>query len=377
MHAAPALHAERRVRASKDHELVLVRQRPEAEQPLESRVVAVVRRRAEQQDAARPARERIGGHPTLRAAAHGVRLVDDDEIPYVLRGARQHVRLLQEIHRSDPHAGDIPRRRAAESGLHGALQTRGIRFVRVEAEVRLQFVRPLPSKERRHDHQDGRGGLACSHLRDHETGLDGLSQADGIGNQHAARARLHRERRLELVRMKIDVGVARANQGSAACSAGNQPRKPRDDGLRPDPGRAYASLGDARSVERREKRSRPRPPADLQPDDALLPAGALDSPSCLANPDERAGRGQLRLHDLLPRQTVVVPKVQRFAALAGHVRTSSATQGKGDASQVSRRIGRAAQGRSRQHVAPRCESVSSQNSRTRGWRSSVDCTMAR
>ena len=63
-------------------------QRAEPDQPRESRGVAVVRRRGEQDDAASVGRDRPAGVVTIGVAARGVGLVDHDQIPRARAAAR-------------------------------------------------------------------------------------------------------------------------------------------------------------------------------------------------------------------------------------------------------------------------------------------------
>jgi hypothetical protein len=137
------------------------------------------------------------------AVTQMVRLVDDDEI-VLTRG--QALGILAAPRRGD--RGDDARLVPERVGIMA--QQRVIGGGEGEAELGLQLLAPLPDQGRRRQYQRALGHAAHRVLLEYHAGLDGLAEADLVGQQHAA-AELLQDLAygLDLVPQRRDAGEMR------------------------------------------------------------------------------------------------------------------------------------------------------------------------
>jgi hypothetical protein len=96
---------------------------------------------------------------------------------------------------------------------------------RMEVEARLELGHPLLDEVRRAQHDEPLDVAAVEQLAGDERGLDGLADADVVGDEQAHRVELQRhEQRHELVGARLDRDLAEAAERAGAAPQRQQQR---------------------------------------------------------------------------------------------------------------------------------------------------------
>jgi len=165
----------------------------EADEVPEGRVVPAVRCRRHEDEVTVAIRSEVPREPeplgTTRAGAtgvvrgHSVGLVDDDEV----RGGAEEVvppRLrLHVVHRDHGDGVALEDRFVGGESALQAGDRAGEDEGGVESELLGEFRAPLLGKARRAEHREAACAALGEHLRCHESSLDGLADADVVGDQ--------------------------------------------------------------------------------------------------------------------------------------------------------------------------------------------------
>ena len=175
-----------------------------------------VRSRGEQHHVRRQRAQRGNRVVALRVRRHTVRFVHDHDVPAARERRRQHLRTLHVVDRCDRDRHGRPRvdahgqlRRAASGLAH--VDERG-----VDAESVAELPGPLLAQTGRGENEHAIRGASRHELGHDQAGLNRLSEADFIRDEHPrAEAANHRQRRFELVRQRDRFAPA---ERFAACS---------------------------------------------------------------------------------------------------------------------------------------------------------------
>ncbi len=194
------------------------------EQPVERLLVATVRGGGEQHQVAL----RVGGQlleqrvTQMRAVAGrraGVGLVDDHQLG---AGAGEFVAPLLAFDVVQADHGDGMLLEQAHADRQAALQTRGAGGGdrhRREVEAFGQFPDPLLDQVRRAEHGKALDLAAVEQLAGDQQRLDGLADADVVGDQQAHRVELERhQQRHQLIAAGLDADVAEAAEWPGAAA---------------------------------------------------------------------------------------------------------------------------------------------------------------
>ena len=194
----------------------------QAEQPVEGRVVAAVRRRGEHDEVPRRAagqslQQLVPLMPAPAGRGAGVRLVDDHEVGARLEEVVAPRRALDvvetddsvRVHREDAHARwNAPFQASRAPGGDG-------RGADVEANVELGD--PLVHEMRRAEDDGAIDVAPVEQLARDEQGLDRLADADVVGDEQTHRVELERhEQRHELVGSRLDRDLSEAPKGAGS-----------------------------------------------------------------------------------------------------------------------------------------------------------------
>ena len=235
---------------------------------------------------------------TFGIACDGVRLVDDEEVPGIVRQRLDDVPLFHEVERRDPHTRPAPRVLAVGAPPRHCVQLVAIGRAALDPESTCELGRPLVPQRRRYDDERPCRGRSPVKLRDRETGLNRLAESDLVGKEHSSRAAQHRDRRFELIGQDVDGRVDRAADGGDREGPADQIREPRQCMTCTDAAQPLHSIDRRRSVERRKKRQPLITAPDVDPDDVAVAARALHPPAPLANPDDVSRHGHGDVHFL-------------------------------------------------------------------------------
>ena len=207
----------------------------------EMRVIAVMRRRGEEQKTVGTAGHDLGQATAqrvvaVRAGGGGdavMRLVDDGEVPGGTFQVLQHAFLLGEIERDQAQRDAVERVAAKLGPAAFALQCGGVGdHGEAQAEAVAQFVFPLRQQRARgRHHEDAMGAAAGDQFGRDEPGLDGLAQPHRIRQQQARTRQFQRaHQRDKLVRFDGDPARLRGQHlvrtGHLVEQAGNVMQAP-------------------------------------------------------------------------------------------------------------------------------------------------------
>jgi hypothetical protein len=202
-------------------------QSPEVLETPEAPRVPDVRCRGEQEDMARTPRHFVGGLMSNRIAAGVVRFVNDNDVPGDRRNGVEYVGLLEVVGRDDPDACAGP---GIVSATHRPCQ--GLESVAVgdcerKPKPLMKFLAPLVSQGPRHDHHSPESRSTSFQLDEHNSRLNGFSQPDLVGDEHAPNSACYRQSRFQLVGEDIHLDVqdsGKAASGLRACDMASEPR---------------------------------------------------------------------------------------------------------------------------------------------------------
>ena len=226
--------------AEHDERVVDIGQRAEPDQPRESRGIAVVRRRGQQDDAASVGRDRPAGVVAIGVAARGVSLVDHDQIPRARRQRVDHVRLFQIVERRDPDARPRPRVVAGRARPSARVKLRaiGVRDTGFEtvAAARRSTDRRATRARRRACATPGRAGRSrrrrsrlvssCRVRPRRRSALDARRQSRRRPARADERGCRRPRRRATRSSDRRTSGRARSARRASACRGGAYRRRP-------------------------------------------------------------------------------------------------------------------------------------------------------
>ena len=138
--------------------------------------------------------------------------VGDEQVDRGGLHRREHLRPLDEVDRGDHHWMHAP---WIDAGAEGWERERHGGLVQDEgrnAEAVAEFRDPNVAESGGAQDQRAFGESPSAQLREDQRGLDGLAQANRIGEEDAGGAAQHRERGFELVAEQIEGGVGSGPQ---------------------------------------------------------------------------------------------------------------------------------------------------------------------
>ena len=196
---------------------------PEPAQRGKRLTVAAVRRRGEQHDVRGSSGNRGDRGLTIAVAGRAVRFVDDEDVPGSCEQRGEHFRPFDVIDGSDGDSPDRPGVHSQRQGCRKAPQGRSIREMRLEPEADRELLHPLIAQAGGRDDENTVGNTPCSQFGDDDACLDGLTEADFVGQQYArTEATNDGQCRLELVRHDVDAGVSHGSQRSGRRVVGKE-----------------------------------------------------------------------------------------------------------------------------------------------------------
>ena len=190
---------------------------------------------------------RVDGVATAARRRGVMRLVEDQEAPgkEVAKpvAERVGVRRVDQQAVRDEEAGVGPPRVHAEPALAAhARQVITVEDLEDETEPLLELVLPLQEHRRRSGHDDVFARLAQQQLAGDQPGLDGLAQADVVGDEQVhARQPQRLAQRLQLVGVDPDAGAERRLEEARVGRGDAVPAKGMEEGSRTGEGRRSPS----------------------------------------------------------------------------------------------------------------------------------------
>ena len=185
--------------------------------------IAVVRCCGEQNDVRRTRSDCGDGLVPVVVVGQAMRLVHDDHVPRAREDRGQHLGTLGVVDRRNRDRPCRPRIDAERQRRHPPGHAAKIDDLGRNVEAVREFLRPLLAQPGRREHQYPVGRAACAQLSDRDARLDGLAEAHFVCQQKTAAVPANDgNRRLELVRQKLDAGAAGCAQGVLRETAGEQ-----------------------------------------------------------------------------------------------------------------------------------------------------------
>ena len=235
-------------------------ERADVAQSCEGGGVTDIRRSREQQDAPRPARERMRRTAPIACTGSRVRLIQDDEVPGGVFEGAEHFGPLGEVDRGQVDARQRPGVDVSRPIRRSPAKPGGVGILDLEREAIAQFLPPLRLQPRRDQEQRAEARFARRELQQNQARLDRLAETYRIGHQHAGDAVTdHCQQRLELMREQLHRRACRRDRPSIRCRRGHRAPKDVQEAACVDRSNAHRRAGRRRPIERSQDRERRAP----------------------------------------------------------------------------------------------------------------------